>query len=110
MLDLNGCLLRHPSVCMLDLNLALPCTWRVSLQVEEQQRKWPRFHIDLVATSPQFDASAEDLVWAMECVLSRVFSGPYSGAAGDNMHCSVWYHAATPDGGRLRSRILAAPC
>ena len=51
------------------------------VQVDEQERKWRRFHEDLRASSPQCEVTAEELVWAMECVLSRAFSGPYSGAS-----------------------------
>lgn len=49
-------------------------------EVEQQERQWKQLYTDLMAASPQCGVSREELTWAMECVLSRAFSGPYSGS------------------------------
>jgi hypothetical protein len=48
-------------------------------QVGQQERRWRQLHAELAGCSPRCGVGAEDFTWAMECVYSRAFSGPYSG-------------------------------
>lgn len=50
------------------------------LQVEQQQEQWAALHAELAAACPACRVTAEQLTWAVECVFSRAFSGPYSGS------------------------------
>lgn len=50
------------------------------LQVEQQQEQWAALHAELAAACPACRVTAEQLTWALECVFSRAFSGPYSGS------------------------------
>ena len=45
----------------------------------QQERRWKQLHAALVECSPRCGVGADDFTWAMECVYSRAFSGPYSG-------------------------------
>lgn len=45
----------------------------------QQERRWKQLHEALAECSPRCGVGADDFTWAMECVYSRAFSGPYSG-------------------------------
>ncbi|GIL58110.1 hypothetical protein Vafri_12963 [Volvox africanus] len=52
-------------------------------QVTEQQREWQQLYDDLVSKGTPSSAqppTREDFIWAMSCVRSRTFSGPYVGS------------------------------
>ncbi|EFJ50052.1 hypothetical protein VOLCADRAFT_104004 [Volvox carteri f. nagariensis] len=52
-------------------------------QVKEQQREWQQLYGDLVRSGTPAGVQApsrEDFFWAMSCVRSRTFSGPYIGS------------------------------
>ena len=49
------------------------------LQVEVQRTAWTQLHAEFAAATPASSVSAADLTWALQCVRSRAFSGPYGG-------------------------------
>ena len=49
------------------------------LQVQQQQKSWHDYFQDMQNSCPHVSVSEEDLIWALQCVRSRAFSGPYSG-------------------------------
>lgn len=51
-----------------------------SAQVEKQRASWAQLHAELVAAMPVTSITLDDLTWALQCVRSRAFSGPYGGA------------------------------
>lgn len=53
----------------------------VLLQVQQQQQSWRQHYENVQAASKGEAVSEAELTWALECVRSRAFSGPYSGAA-----------------------------
>jgi len=48
--------------------------------VAAQRSSWARLHADFLAATPGSRVTLEDLSWALNCVRSRAFSGPYGGA------------------------------
>lgn len=52
---------------------------QILVQVEQQKQSWQEHYKNMQAASVGTSVSEEDLVWALECVRSRAFSGPYSG-------------------------------
>ena len=50
------------------------------MQVEKQRASWAQLHSELVAATPETSITLDDLTWALQCVRSRAFSGPYGGA------------------------------
>lgn len=53
----------------------------VLLQVQQQQQSWHQHYKNVQAASKGEAVSEAEVTWALECVRSRAFSGPYSGAA-----------------------------
>ena len=51
-----------------------------SEQVEKQRASWVQLHAELLAATPGTSITLDDLTWALQCVRSRAFSGPYGGA------------------------------
>lgn len=52
---------------------------QIHVQVEQQKQSWHEHYKNMQAASVGVSVTEEDLVWALECVRSRAFSGPYSG-------------------------------
>lgn len=53
------------------------------VQVKEQKREWQQLYDEMVQSSTKAGLqppSQEDFFWAMSCVRSRTFSGPYIGS------------------------------
>lgn len=48
-------------------------------QVQQQKQSWHEHYQNVQNASKGKSVSESDLVWALECVRSRAFSGPYSG-------------------------------
>jgi len=48
--------------------------------VAAQRNSWARLHADFLAATPGSRVTLEELSWALNCVRSRAFSGPYGGA------------------------------
>ena len=48
--------------------------------MEKQRASWAQLHAELVAATPGTSITLDDLTWALQCVRSRAFSGPYGGA------------------------------
>lgn len=48
-------------------------------QVQQQKQSWHNHYKNVQAASTDNPMGEDDLVWALECVRSRAFSGPYSG-------------------------------
>ena len=48
-------------------------------QVEAQRTAWTQLHAEFAAATPASSVSVADLTWALQCVRSRAFSGPYGG-------------------------------
>lgn len=83
-----------PYLEQLPLNPGVPVLWDdtklqqlqypyLTYQVKEQQNEWSTLHAQLVASGMAPGAappSLADLYWAMACVRSRTFSGPYVGS------------------------------
>ena len=49
------------------------------MQVQQQKQSWHDHYKNVKAASSDDPVGEDDLVWALECVRSRAFSGPYSG-------------------------------
>lgn len=49
--------------------------------VEQQQQEWADAYQRLKEATPSSPLSYTELVWGMECVRSRCFSGPYTGGS-----------------------------
>ena len=49
------------------------------LQVQQQQQSWHQHYKNVQAASKGEAVTEAELIWALECVRSRAFSGPYSG-------------------------------
>ncbi len=49
------------------------------VQVQQQKQSWHDHYKNVQAASTDNPVGEDDLVWALECVRSRAFSGPYSG-------------------------------
>ncbi len=49
------------------------------VQVQQQKQSWHDHYKNVQAASTDEPVGEDDLVWALECVRSRAFSGPYSG-------------------------------
>ena len=49
------------------------------LQVQQQQQSWHEHYKNVQKASTGSTVSEAELIWALECVRSRAFSGPYSG-------------------------------
>ena len=49
------------------------------MQVQQQKQSWHNHYKNVQAASTDNPMGEDDLVWALECVRSRAFSGPYSG-------------------------------
>ena len=48
-------------------------------QVQQQQQSWHQYYNNVQKASSGSAVDEAELVWALECVRSRAFSGPYSG-------------------------------
>ncbi|GLC36601.1 hypothetical protein PLESTB_000254700 [Pleodorina starrii] len=83
-----------PWIAQLPADTGVPVLWgerqlaalqypHLIAQVKEQQREWQQLYDELVRTGTPAGAqppSREDFFWAMSCVRSRTFSGPYIGS------------------------------
>ncbi|GLI66477.1 hypothetical protein VaNZ11_010320 [Volvox africanus] len=83
-----------PWVAQLPADTGVPVRWNeqqlaalqyphLISQVTEQQREWQQLYDDLVSKGMPSGAqppAREDFIWAMSCVRSRTFSGPYVGS------------------------------
>ena len=77
---LHGLGFAAAQVCALpQMHKRLQCA--VLLQVQQQQQSWHQHYKNVQAASRGEAVSEAELTWALECVRSRAFSGPYSGAA-----------------------------
>ena len=77
----KGCLHMHDTRLLPSGNPASgPLSSSCSVQVEKQRASWAQLHSELVAATPETSITLDDLTWALQCVRSRAFSGPYGGA------------------------------
>ena len=67
--------------------------------MEAQRVAWAKLHADFMAATPGSHVSLEDLTWALQCVRSRAFSGPYGGER--SARCCLGVH-----GGRGGCRFI----
>ena len=52
-----------------------------SLQVKEQRSSWTSWYKQLKEATPSTPITEADWLWALSCVRSRTFSGPYIGSS-----------------------------
>ncbi len=60
------------------VTMYLPLTG-IDMQVQQQKQSWHDHYKNVKAASTDNPVGEDDLVWALECVRSRAFSGSYSG-------------------------------
>ena len=61
-------------------NFQLVHSLAASMQVTDQRKAWNGYYHDWQDAHPGTPVAESDFVWALECVRSRAFSGPWSGA------------------------------
>ena len=52
-----------------------------SMQVTDQRKAWKEYYQGWQDSHPSTLVAEADFVWALECVRSRAFSGPWSGVS-----------------------------
>ena len=52
-----------------------------SMQVTDQRKAWKEYYQGWQDSHPGTQVAEADFVWALECVRSRAFSGPWSGVS-----------------------------
>lgn len=87
-------------IALLPDSVDLPCFWTPSERdqlhsaslraaIEEQAAQWNGYYTQLMASSPACGVSHADFTWAMSCVSSRTFTGPYIGSSVQVRRCSA---------------------
>lgn len=59
----------------------------IGLQVAAQREGLKRLHAELAESTPGTPITEQDLIWALQAVRSRAFSGPYAGAHTHTLAC-----------------------
>jgi hypothetical protein len=60
--------------------LAVHALVHLSVQIEVQRRALKRLLEELKEATPSTPITEQDLIWALQAVRSRAFSGPYAGS------------------------------
>jgi hypothetical protein len=89
----NGCqcIQVHAYTSALPKSVDIPLFWaadelsiiantRLRRKVQEQRVKWEGWHAGLLAAKPDCPITKDELFWALSCVGSRTFEGPYVGS------------------------------